>query len=142
MANLVLDLKPGEMMVINGAAIRFRTRSRLELLTRARFLFGKQIMSSLEAISPLRRIYCALQSAYVGGEADRAPALEQARLLIETRRRVSGCEEDVAILDRIEQHAVADDLYAALRLARGLIDREEAARPPGDAADVAALAGG
>nr|WP_321984930.1 flagellar biosynthesis repressor FlbT [uncultured Lichenicoccus sp.] len=136
MANLVLDLKPGEMMVINGAAIRFRTRSRLELLTRARFLFGKQIMSTGDANSPLRRIYCALQSAYVGGEAERAPALEQARLLIETRRREGASGADLATLDRMEQHAVADDLYAALRLARGLINREEEAsiRPAGDLA--------
>ncbi len=141
MANLVLDLKPGEMMVINGAAIRFRTRSRLELLTRARFLFGKQIMSTVEATSALRRIYCALQSAYVGSDTERPPALEQARFLIETRRRASPCEEDVATLDRIEQHVVADELYVALRLARGLIDREEAAQPVGDVIDPAMLAG-
>ena len=141
MANLVLDLKPGEMMVINGAAIRFRTRSRLELLTRARFLFGKQIMSTVDAISPLRRIYCALQSAYVGGEADRPPALEQARILIAALRQARTGEADIATLDRIEQEAVADDLFAALRHTRILIEREEAAQPAANAPGATALAG-
>ena len=31
MSNLVLEIKPGEMMVVNGAAIRFRTKTRIEL---------------------------------------------------------------------------------------------------------------
>ena len=38
MPNLVLDLRDGEVMIINGAPIRFRTRSRIELTAKARFL--------------------------------------------------------------------------------------------------------
>ena len=64
MANLVLELKAGELLVINGATIRFRNRVRVELLSRARFLFGKQIMAPHEATSPARQIYYALQVAY------------------------------------------------------------------------------
>ena len=44
MSNLVLELRQGEMMIVNGAPIRFRTKSRIELTAKARFLFGKQIM--------------------------------------------------------------------------------------------------
>ena len=56
MSTLVLEIRPGEMMIVNGAAIRFRTKTRLELAARARFLFGKQIMPPDQADSPARRI--------------------------------------------------------------------------------------
>ena len=66
MSNLVLELRQGEVMIVNGAPIRFRTRSRIELTAKARFLFGKQIMPPDQVHSPARRIYFALQSAYIG----------------------------------------------------------------------------
>ena len=52
MSNLVLELRQGEVMIVNGAPIRFRTRSRIELTAKARFLFGKQIMPPDQADSP------------------------------------------------------------------------------------------
>ena len=82
MANLVLELKPGEMMVINGASIRFRTKSRIELASRARFLFGKQIMAPDKATTPASRIYYALQTAYIGSDDERISALEELTTLI------------------------------------------------------------
>src|SRR3954463_4476409 len=82
MSNLVLELRQGEVMIVNGAPIRFRTKSRIELTAKARFLFGKQIMPPEQADSPARRIYFALQSAYIGTEAERPRGLEAARGLI------------------------------------------------------------
>ena len=35
MTNLVLELHAGEAIIVNGASFRFRTRSRIELTTRA-----------------------------------------------------------------------------------------------------------
>jgi len=64
MSTLVLELRPGDMMIVNGAPIRFRNRTRIELTARARFLFGKQLMTPDMANSPARRIYFALQTAY------------------------------------------------------------------------------
>ena len=52
MSNLVLELRQGEVMIVNGAPIRFRTRSRIELTAKARFLFGKQIMPPDQVDSP------------------------------------------------------------------------------------------
>ena len=60
MSSLVLELRQGEVMIVNGAPIRFRTKSRIELTAKARFLFGKQIMPADQADSPARRIYFAL----------------------------------------------------------------------------------
>ena len=55
MSTLVLELRQGDMMVVNGAPIRFRNRVRIELAARARFLFGKQIMPPEAAVTPARR---------------------------------------------------------------------------------------
>ena len=52
MSNLVLELRQGEVMIVNGAPIRFRTKSRIELTAKARFLFGKQIMPPDQADTP------------------------------------------------------------------------------------------
>ena len=82
MSNLVLELRQGEVMIVNGAPIRFRTKSRIELTAKARFLFGKQIMPPEQADSPARRIYFALQSAYIGTEDERAQGLIAARELV------------------------------------------------------------
>src|SRR4029079_3987427 len=82
MSNLVLELRQGEVMIVNGAPIRFRTKSRIELTAKARFLFGKQIMPPDQADSPARRIYFALQAAYIGAENERIDGLESARTLI------------------------------------------------------------
>ena len=82
MSILVLELRQGDLMVVNGAPIRFRTRARLELTAHARFLFGKQIMPPEAANTPARRVYFALQTAYVGTEEERAGGLAAARRLV------------------------------------------------------------
>src|ERR1700712_4285132 len=82
MSTLVLELRQGEVMIVNGAPIRFRTKTRIELTAKARFLFGKQIMSPDDADSPARRIYFALQSAYIGNPEERVDGLDAARELV------------------------------------------------------------
>src|SRR3954466_8837282 len=82
MSTLVLELRQGDLMVVNGAPIRFRNRTRIELAAKARFLFGKQIMEPETATTPARRIYFALQTAYIGVDSERPGGLIAARGLI------------------------------------------------------------
>ena len=126
MSNLVLELRQGELMIINGAPIRFRTRSRIELTAHARFLFGKQIMLPADADSPARRIYFALQSAYIGDDAERARGLSSAREVIAEFRAATTSALARDILDRALAAAEADDCYQALKLARRIIRHETA----------------
>jgi flagellar protein FlbT len=126
MSNLVLELRQGEVMIVNGAPIRFRTKSRIELTAKARFLFGKQIMSPEQADSPARRIYFALQSAYIGSEEERARGLEAARELIGAFREATTSQIARDILDQALADAEADDCYQALKLAREIIHHEDA----------------
>ena len=126
MSNLVLELRPGEVMIVNGAPIRFRTKSRIELTAHARFLFGKQIMTPEQADSPARRIYFALQSAYIGNEEERPRGLAAARELIATFKQATTSMLARDILDRALACAEADDCYQALKLARRIISHEDA----------------
>ena len=127
MSNLVLELRPGEVMIINGAPIRFRTRSRVELTAHARFLFGKQIMAPDQADSPARRIYFALQSAYIGNDRERQVGLIAARSLIEDFKDATTSAVARDILDRALDAAEADDCYRALKLTGRVIQHEDAA---------------
>ncbi len=126
MSNLVLELRQGELMIVNGAPIRFRTRSRIELTAHARFLFGKQIMLPGEADTPARRIYFALQSAYIGDDDERARGLATARELIAAFREATTSALARDILDRVLAAAEADDGYQALKLTRRIMRHEDA----------------
>ncbi len=126
MSNLVLELRQGEMMIVNGAAIRFRTKTRIELTARARFLFGKQIMPIEQADSPARRIYFALQMAYIGNDIERVEGLRTARVLAQAFKAATTSALAREILDRAIAAVEADDCYQALRLARRIIRHEDA----------------
>jgi flagellar protein FlbT len=126
MSTLVLEIRPGEMMIVNGAAIRFRTKTRLELAARARFLFGKQIMPPDQADSPARRIYFALQTAYIGSEDEREAGLLDARRLIAEFQAATTSPMAREILERALIAAESDDCYAALKLVRRIIRHEDA----------------
>src|SRR5271166_3952834 len=101
MSNLVLELRQGEVMIVNGAPIRFRTKSRIELTAKARFLFGKQIMPPEQADSPARRIYFALQSAYIGNEGEREQGLITARDLVGAFKSATTSTLACEILDAV-----------------------------------------
>ena len=125
MSNLVLELRQGEVMIVNGAPIRFRTKSRIELTAKARFLFGKQIMPPDQADTPARRIYFALQSAYIGDEEERARGLVQARELVAAFKGATTSALAREILDNALAAAEADDCYQALKLTRRIIRHED-----------------
>jgi flagellar protein FlbT len=126
MSNLVLELRQGEMMIVNGAPIRFRTKSRIELTAKARFLFGKQIMAPDQAVTPARRIYFALQSAYIGDDDERPRGLAAARQFIAAFKLATTSALAREILDDALAAAEADDCYQALKLARRIIRHEDA----------------
>jgi flagellar biosynthesis repressor protein FlbT len=125
MSNLVLELRQGDLMVVNGAPIRFRTKSRIELTAKARFLFGKQIMPPEQADSPARRIYFALQTVYIGNDEERAQGLEVARGLIQEFQAATTSRLAREILNDALALAEGDECYRALKLVRQIIRHED-----------------
>ena len=131
MSALILELKQGESMILNGAVIRFKTRTRLELNTQARFLFGKQIMREEDAATPARRAYFAVQPAYVGAETERPDALAAARRLITSLRDPAPPPQHPewnALLKATETEAG----FEALKIARQMIRAEDFTTQPLD----------
>jgi flagellar protein FlbT len=125
MSTLVLELRQGDLMVVNGAPIRFRNRTRIELAAKARFLFGKQIMSPDGANSPARRIYFALQTAYIGTDDERPGGMASARALIGEFRQATTSALVREMLTHALDAAEADDCYLALKIARRVMRHEE-----------------
>jgi len=113
------------MMIVNGAPIRFRNRARIELTARARFLFGKQLMTPDMANTPARRIYFALQTAYIGDHEERRAGLQLARELSLEFREATTSEMVKDLLDRALKSAEMDQCYQALKLARRVMRHEE-----------------
>jgi flagellar biosynthesis repressor protein FlbT len=125
MSTLVLELRQGDMMVVNGAPIRFRNRTRIELAAKARFLFGKQIMPPEAATTPARRIYFALQAAYIGTDEERAEGLVAARRLIAEFQEATTSAIARSMLHQAMELADGEDCYKALKIARRVMRHEE-----------------
>jgi flagellar protein FlbT len=126
MTTLVLELRADDMMIINGAPLRVRSKTRVELNGKARFLFGKQIMGPHEADSPARRIYYAFQTAYIGDENERPIARVKARELCEEFSRYTTSRLAVEILNDALAAVDQDRCYDALKLIRRIIRHEDA----------------
>lgn len=126
MAGLGLRLSSGDNLVINGAAIHFVTSAEIRLANRARFLFGRQIMPPADATTPARRIYFALQTAYVGEAHERDAALAEARCFIGMFRDETTSPSARALLVAALAAAEAGDCYQALKLARRIVRHEAA----------------
>ncbi len=124
MSTLVLEMRAGELMVVNGASLRFRSRTRVELVAKARFLFGKQVMSPEGANTPSRRIYFALQCAYVGPEEEREAAMADAHRLVAEFQEATTSDMARQLLERSLALAEQDEWYQALRLVRHVMRHE------------------
>lgn len=125
MGNLILDMRSGDHLVLDGVWIHFRNKVRIEIQNQARFLFGKQIMPKERATTPIRLVYYHLQEAYIGAPDKREASLDEAVSLAtsledETRHRL--------VTDALRQaidHAREDQFYRALRIVRRLIQLED-----------------
>ncbi len=126
MAGLGLRLAGGDKLVINGAAIHFVTGADIRLANKARFLFGRQIMAPADADTPARRIYFALQTAYVGEPEERDAALREAAYYIEMFRAETTSPSARHLLEAALRAASAGECYRALKLARRIIAHEDA----------------
>jgi flagellar protein FlbT len=82
-------------------------------------------MSPEQADTPARRIYFALQTAYVGEEEERTNGLATAHDLIAAFKAATTSALAREILDRAEAAAAGDDCYLALKLARRIINHED-----------------
>jgi len=120
---LKINLKPGEKIIINGCVLEsVGASANLIVHNEALLMREKDIMTEAEAVTPARRVYYAVQCAYLF-EASREEFLAQFQDL------VGQFEEAVPStrpLTGSVRGAVSDGrFYQALRFARQLVDREQ-----------------
>jgi flagellar protein FlbT len=77
------------------------------------------------ADTPARRIYFALQTAYIGDHDERKAGLDQARLLITEFKEATTSNLAREYLDRALGLAEEDQCYQALKFARRVMRHEE-----------------
>lgn len=126
MSALVLELKQGEMMVLNGALIKFQTKTRLELHGHARFLFGKQLLRLEDATTPARQAYYALQQAYLSPDETRAASLAQVREMMSDLIKEGQTQGDWPSWRALCEEPT---MLAALKLGRQMIQAESTGLP-------------
>lgn len=125
---LVLELRAGEKLLINGAVLQVRSRCEVMLCNRARFLFGRQVMDPALATTPARRLYLAIQEAYVAPEEERSAWREEARRLAAQEAARRGPDAAAAIRAAVVE-LDADRGREALTLVRRLFAEDDATAP-------------
>jgi flagellar protein FlbT len=126
MSTLVLELKADDMLIINGAPMRVRNKTRIELNGPARFLFGKQIMPPGGDTTPARRIYYAIQTAYIGNDSERPAARLAAKEYCAEFAAHTTSRLAAQILNDAMRAMDEDRCYDALRMVRRIISHEDA----------------
>ncbi|MFC3127623.1 flagellar biosynthesis repressor FlbT [Pseudoroseomonas globiformis] len=127
---LVIELRAGDRLLVNGASLQFKNRTSVLLSNHVRFLFGRQIMAAEDATTPARRIYLAMQGAYVSDESERAPLTQAAKALAEAYIAATTVEPVRQTLRRAIAEMEAGDYWSAMRQVRGLFPHDDAMLEP------------
>ena len=126
MAGLHVRIVHGDKMIVNGAALHFLSNADLRIANKVRFIYGRQLMAPNDATTPARRIYFAVQNAYVGEPQERLQASAEARLLIGMFREATLSDAARRMLDRVLALIEAAHFYQALKVVERIIRHEDA----------------
>lgn len=119
---LKLSLTKGERFVVNGAVIKNDgPDTSLVFENRAHILRQKDIMTNEDASTPARRVYLALQCAYMFPERQ-ADHLETFRTMLGDF--LEAAPSSATIVHELGDRVGRSDLYGALKECRKLIEHE------------------
>jgi flagellar protein FlbT len=123
---LKITLKPGERMIIGGAALANANSASCALVieNKTPILRQKDILSEETANSPCRRIYYAIQLMYID-EHNLAAYHKVYWDLV--KDLVRAAPSTVVLIDSINEHILQQQYYQALKLTRRLIEYEQEA---------------
>ncbi|MBO6783116.1 MAG: flagellar biosynthesis repressor FlbT [Alphaproteobacteria bacterium] len=119
---LKLSLAKGEKFVVNGAVIKNDGPDiNLVFENKAHILRQKDIMSSAAADTPARRVYLALQCAYIFKDRETDHLADFENLLSEFTDAAPSAEE---LAEEIRDQVSRKNLYGAMKDCQRLIDLE------------------
>lgn len=132
---LKVELKPGERIIIGESMItNDDQRTRLYIEGNAPILREKDILTVDSADTPAKRIYLAVQLMYLSRQVTKF----QDNYFSLIHDIMEAAPSTIPFVTRISNHIIADQLYKALKEARGLIEHERkifAALNPAASAD-------
>lgn len=119
---LVIDLKPGEKILIGSAVItNDKQRTRLHISGEAAILREKDVMQETEADTPCKKIYFIIQCMYL---ANTPKEYHQAYFNLVKEIQHAAPRTSVFFLS-INEHIINGHYYKAMKDARELIKFEE-----------------
>jgi flagellar protein FlbT len=132
---LKLNLRANERLVINGALLTALKPTSLLINNQVSMLLERHIMRPEHANTPARRIYFAIQCAYIADASERPPYLEQAQNYIRDFEGATESAKMRSLLVDMRRHLEQRAYYDALKQCRELISYEEVVLnlPPFDA---------
>ena len=119
---LLIDLKPGEKVIVNGAVVENAGHStKLRVLNDSNILREKDIVADGDNITPAGRVYFFIQNAYVfPGSRQKYVALFERCL----NDYVTSCASAEGLGEEIRAAMAGQEYYKALKLARKLLKHE------------------
>jgi flagellar protein FlbT len=119
---LLIDLKPGEKVIINGAVVENAGHStKLRVLNDSNILREKDIVADGDNITPAGRVYFFIQNAYIfPGSRDKYIGLFERCL----EDYVTSCTSAAPLGDELRAAVANHEYYKALKLARKLLKHE------------------
>jgi len=119
---LIIDLKPGEKLILNGAVIENAgSNAKIRFLNDCSILRQKEILSDSDCVTPAARVYFALQCAYIF-EAQRPKHVEAFREFL--AGYAEACPSARPLCDSITTAVDEGHYYHALRQCRDLLKHE------------------
>lgn len=110
---LRIDLRDGEMVVVNGAVIRAKGNLRLEVENRVAILRSSDVMKPEAANTPARRLYYTCMLAYID-EPQRKQHLDNLLPLLKDLVEAFEAHEVKNVCFNFAEFVATQDLYKAL----------------------------
>jgi flagellar biosynthesis repressor protein FlbT len=122
---VIISLRAGSRLFINGAVIKADRKVNLHLLNDATFLLESHVMQAQDASSPLRQLYFVLQVGLMN-PAEEKTSRGTARTMLLNLAQAFDNEAALAGLAKVRAYLDADCLLDALKALRGLFAAEDA----------------
>lgn len=119
---LLIDLKPGEKVIINGAVLENAgANTKLRIHNESSILRQKEILTNEDMASPASRVYFCLQCAYIFPEKREHYLRLYEHYLVEY---LESCPSASEIGDEVRRAVAGQQYYKALKSSRKLLKHE------------------
>jgi flagellar protein FlbT len=119
---LVIDLKPGEKILIGEAVITNDSqRTRLHIAGDAPILREKDVMKTEDANTPCKRIYFIIQAMYLSKKPEDLHA-DYFAMVADVQKAAPSCG---IFISQINDEIINNHYYKAMKLGKQLIEHED-----------------